>query len=325
MRHILSFLFLTLCVLTAQAQWVVKKNGQRAFPKTVPAGNYSGIAWLGGERYAVVSDKGAEDGFFLFDIATDSVSGEVRRAACVGFRGCGRAGRDDEGVAFNPQTGTVWISGEADNRIMEYGMDGQLTGRELRLPGAFGHLPANLGLEALSYNEATQTYWTCNEAGRIILQSFGVDLQPRHSFRYELDAPVAKAAKAEHYAHGVGTMCALDDGSVLVLEREFYVPKMKVGAFVACKLFRVVPEDGLGLADGAADSLVAAAQPLAKHLLASWRTSLSLLGRSLANYEGMCLGPTLTDGSRVLLLVADSQNQYAGVLRDWITSIKIRF
>lgn len=317
MRHILSFLFLTLCALTAQAQLEVRKNGQHAFPKTVPAGNYSGIAWLGGSRYAVVSDKSAEDGFFVFDIEVDSGSGEVLRATCHDFRGSGHPGRDGEGVAYNPATGTIWISGEDDNRILEYGMDGKRTGRQLHLPPALSHLPANLGLEALSYNAHTETYWTCNEADSIVLQSFGPDLQPKRSFRYRLDAPVASAAKAQHYAHGVGTVCALDDGSVLLLEREFYVPRMKLGAFVDCKLYRVEPDRANSLADG--DT------PLAKRLLASWRTSLTLLGRGIANYEGMCLGPTLADGSRVLLLVADSQNQYASVLKDWITSIRIKW
>lgn len=317
MRHILSFLFLTLCAIGAQAQLEVKKNGQHAFPKTVPAGNYSGITWLGGTHYAVVSDKSADDGFFVFDIQTDSLSGEVREASCLTFISSGHPGRDDEGVAYNPATNTIWISGEADNRIMEYGMDGKRTGRELRLPEVFSHLPSNLGLEALSYNAHTQTYWTCNEAGSIVLQSFGADLKPQRSFHYELDAPEADASKAGHYAHGVGTVCALDDGSVLLLEREFFVPRMKLGAFVNCKLFRVQPN--------AVDSLAATNQAMKKQELASWRTSLSLLGRSIANYEGMCLGPTLADGSRVLLLVADSQNQYAGVLKDWITSIKIKW
>lgn len=317
MRHLLSFLLLTLCTVGSQAQLEVKKNGQHAYPKTIPAGNYSGIAWLGGEHYAVVSDKSADDGFFLFDIRIDSLSGEVREASCLAFKSSGHPGRDDEGVAYNPSTGTIWISGEADNRIMEYGMDGRRTGRELHLSEVFSNLPSNLGQEALSYNAHTQTYWTCNEAGTIVLQSYGEDLQPRRSFRYELDVPQADASKAEQYAHGVGTACALDDGSILLLEREFYVPRMKLGAFVNCKLFRVVP--------GAVDSQAAADQPLKKQELTSWRTSLSLLGRSIANYEGMCLGPTLADGSRVLLLVADSQNQYAGVLKDWITSIKIKW
>ena len=57
--------------------------------------------------------------------------------------------------------------------------------------------------------------------------------------------------------------------------------------------------------------------------MAEWRTRLTLAGRSLANYEGMCLGPTLADGSRVIVLVADSQNQYGGVLKDWIKTLRL--
>ena len=64
--------------------------------------------------------------------------------------------------------------------------------------------------------------------------------------------------------------------------------------------------------------------PVEKELLYSWKTSLTLLKRSFANYEGMCLGPKLVDGSQVLLLVSDSQNQAHGVLRDWFRSIIIR-
>ena len=73
------------------------------------------------------------------------------------------------------------------------------------------------------------------------------------------------------------------------------------------------------------DSTATSGRTLEKRLLTSWRTHLTLLRHSIANYEGMCLGPTLTDGSRVLLLVADSQGQYAGVLKDWITSIKVKW
>ena len=57
---------------------VVKANRQRSFAKTVPPGNYSGVAWLGGSRYAVVSDKSPSDGFFVFDIRIDSVSGKIQ-------------------------------------------------------------------------------------------------------------------------------------------------------------------------------------------------------------------------------------------------------
>ena len=53
------------------------------------------------------------------------------------------------------------------------------------------------------------------------------------------------------------------------------------------------------------------------------KTRLNLLARSLANYEGMCLGPRLADGRRVVVMIADSQSQYKGILKDWLRTICI--
>ena len=39
--------------------------------KDVPAGNYSGIVRLGGNRYALVSDKMEQGGYFIFNIDID--------------------------------------------------------------------------------------------------------------------------------------------------------------------------------------------------------------------------------------------------------------
>ena len=67
----------------------ISVNKQRKFPKTVPAGNYSGITWLGGNRYAVVDDKTTASGFHLMTILTDSISGDIKnitlRNICVFF------------------------------------------------------------------------------------------------------------------------------------------------------------------------------------------------------------------------------------------------
>ena len=40
-----------------------RANRQQRFHKSVPPGNYSGITYLGSNRYALVSDKAEEDGF----------------------------------------------------------------------------------------------------------------------------------------------------------------------------------------------------------------------------------------------------------------------
>lgn len=292
---------------SVSAQVKVTENKQHCFPDSIPPGNYSGITWLGDDRYAVVSDKSADDGFFIFEITLDSLTGDLRTARNLGFRSSGFKGRDNEDIAYNPHTCTLLMTGEQDNRLLEYNLDGMRTLREAPLPEAFRHLPANLGLEALSYNPVTHRYWTCNEADSITLQPYNDSLMALPPLGYTLDAPAYEPGKASSYAHGIGALTALDDGTLLILEREVFVSASKLGSQVQCKLFQFSPATAT------------------KHLLTTWKTHLTLFGRSFANYEGMCLGPTLADGSRVLIVVADSQNQYAGVLRDWFKTFKLSF
>lgn len=241
-----------------------------------------------------------------------------------GFKSSGKPNRDGEGIAYNPHTNTIFISGEADNYIKEYNMDGRLTGREIPPTPLYKHLPGNLGLEALSYNHVTRLLWTCNESDTIYIQNYDEKLKPKQTFRYSLDKPLAEKSKAQFYAHGIGCICALDDGSLLLLEREFFVPHKKIGAFVNCKLFYCSAES-LEKSANKIDSVYCE-----KEEVANWKTSLTIFKHTIANYEGMCLGPTLPAGSlalpvdsRLLLLVADSQNQYRGVLKDWMKSLQL--
>lgn len=302
-------------------------NRQRSFRRTVPAGNYSGITWLGGDRYAVVDDKSATDGFHIFNICIDSITGRLLSVTDEGFLSSGAPGRDQEGIAWFPPTGTLFVSGEHDNRILEYTLAGKHTGRAIALPEVFGGASPVYGLESLTYNAVTHRFWTTTEStlpadgeqatslngvrNRLRLQCFDDSLQTAGWFFYEMDAPTA-SAPAAHYAMGVSELCALDDGRLVVLEREFYVPSRKLGAWVNCKLYVADPT---GHATG---------ELLGKSLLLSFRTRLTLFGRSLANYEGICLGPKLADGRCVLVMVSDSQGRYGGVLRDWFKTIVIR-
>ena len=116
--------------------------------------NYSGIAPLGGDRYAVVSDKEDQDGFFTLLIRQDLQTGQVISVEDKGFRGnpnaeVGKWGcvRDCEGVAYCGQRGTVFISGEGDQKVLEYAMDGLPTGNELQVPQEFarGKILSNAG------------------------------------------------------------------------------------------------------------------------------------------------------------------------------------
>ena len=103
---------------TMKRDLTAKVNEQVYFPETVPPGNYSGITWLGGSLYAVVSDKSKRDGFFIFHINIDPDTGQISHAYSNEFRGEDYACRDNEGIAFVAQDSTIFISGETGNRMV---------------------------------------------------------------------------------------------------------------------------------------------------------------------------------------------------------------
>jgi len=323
MRKGVLFLLLLTTAVQAMAQKVVQ-NRQRHFPKSVPAGNYSGITWLGGDRYAVVNDKSPTAGFHLMTIRIDDNTGDIREVRANSFMTDGRPNRDEEGICFVPQTNTVFVSGESDGQILEYSMNGQPTGRQLNIPEVFDEVYSNSGFEALTYNATTQLFWTTTEntlkmdgeqpsinkkiPNMLRLQSFGNDLQPREQYWYRTDSSAVKGTKGRSLL-GVSGMAALDDGRIIVMEREARKTSKNIGSFIHIKLYIVDP------------SQQQPGELLPKQLLTEFRTKINLTRRSFANYEGICVGPKLKDGRQLLLLVADSQNQYKGWLKDWFKTI----
>ena len=323
-------------VLFAQTV-VVRDLNQQSFAESVPSGNYSGITHIGGNNYAVVSDKSATAGFYVFRIDIDSVSGRIKSVINKGFYGDTLRNADCEGIVYVPETKTFFISCESDNSVAEYSLSGLATGRRLAVPSIFHGCAGNYGLEALAFDEENRLFWIMNESpigmdGRqstsqngvknmLRLQAFGMDLRPRRQFVYRMDAPTSRS-KASNYVMGVSEIASIGKGRILVLEREAFVPKLKIGAFVRCKLYEVVPDDSLSVAIDT--HITADTKVLPKRLLYTFTTKLNILSRSFANYEGMCLGPKLADGSRTLILVSDSQNNYGGVLKDWFKVFVIR-
>lgn len=271
---------------------------QQHFPKEIPAGNYSGICALGDDCYAVVDDSAPEDGFCVFRLTVDTVRGRVTAAENLGRRSSGLPNRDMEGICYRRSTQTVFVSGEKDCEVYEYSLDGRRTGRRLAMPPEMKKARRNQGLEGLAYDERRGLFWVATERplpGEKLLriQCFGDDLQPRKQFLYRPDKPVSRK-----YYHGVSALCAMDDGRLLVLERQLYVPRLKLDACALVRIYEVIPKE---------QTL------LEKRLLKEFSTRLTLTGRKFANYEGMCC---LSNGW--LLMIADSQHQYKGVLRDWL-------
>ncbi|WP_456104784.1 esterase-like activity of phytase family protein [Prevotella sp.] len=336
-KYFIFFVLFFPPTIFAQTPQLIRINPQHYFKRTVKKGNYSGLTWLGENRYAVVSDKNGESGFFIFHIQIDTVSGDIIEVREVGFHSSGEANKDEEGIAFFPKDNTLLISREADNRILEYGINGKLTGRELAIPSIFSTASRVYSFEALTYNAHTQRFWTTTEStlqpdgqqanatnqvkNRLRLQSFNDNFTPQEQYAYLMDAAGINPS-ASNYVMGVSAMTALNDGKLLVLEREFLVTKSKIGSFVENKIYCVDPAQSKIISKE--KELDTDSPYMQKKLIARWRTSLGLLRQNLANYEGMCLGPRLKDGSQVIVLCADSQDQYGGVLRDWFRTIILR-
>ena len=285
-------------------------NKQQKFPHHIPAGNYSGITAIGNERYAVVCDK-SDDGFFVFHIDIDTLSGRILGVQNEGFHPSGCPNRDQEGISFQPFTRTLFISGEADNQIMEYTLDGRRTGQQLQVPQTFSRLDRNYGLESLCYDDQTHRFYTISERPAkgdsvLWLTSFSDDGTMLQQYAYMLDTP--KPKRKGVFLNGVSELCALGGGRLLVLERTLRIPPLKIGSYAECRLYVVQPS---------------ADRQLQKTHLHTFRTKINLFRRNFANYEGLCVAKRLTDGSIILLMIADSQNHYKGILRDWLKTIRL--
>ena len=376
-------IFLAFSLLAGAQDWkVVRENSQKTFPKTVAAGNYSGIAHLHDDIYAVVSDKSDSALYFNFRIQVNPKTGELEQVENLGFteRTDGtlndgkfwqgqEKGFDHEAIV-KASDSTLVITSEGCCRLKEYPVLPTSANApkisypqnlwESRWPSSDFY--PNYNFESLAFDSVRQYLWTISESTlrkdgqpatpqnglpnqlRLMRYDWGKIKENRNkenngkedcseqesskkasrymtAYAYQMDQPSTNK-KADIYVMGVSELCALPDGQLLVLEREAFIPKIKIGAFCKCKLYLVNP---LNSEEFAMKEKFSSDTPfLQKRLFAEWKTGLSLSKRSFANYEGMCLGPKLEDGSQVVILLSDSQDQYAGVLKDWFKTIVIR-
>ena len=375
--NILS-VFLAFSLLAGAQDWkVVRENSQKTFPKTVAAGNYSGIAHLHDDIYAVVSDKSDSALYFNFRIQVNPQTGELEQVENLGFteRTDGtlndgkpwlglEKGFDHEAIV-KVSDSTLVIASEGYCRLKEFSIlptsaDAAKVGYpqnlwESRWPSSDFY--PNYNFESLAFDSVHQYLWTIPESTfrkdgqpatpqnglanrlRLMRLNWGKmkedsnkeeyseqvnskkDSRYMMTYAYQMDQP-STHKKADIYVMGVSELCVLPDGQLLVLEREAFIPKIKIGAFCKCKLYLINP---LNSEEFSMKEKFSSDTPfLKKKLLTEWKTGLSLSKRSFANYEGMCLGPKLEDGSQVVILLSDSQDQYAGVLKDWFKTIVIR-
>ncbi len=337
--NILS-IFLAFSLLAGAQDWkVVRENPQKAFPKTVAAGNYSGIAHLHDDNYAVVSDKSDSALYFNFRIQVNPKTGELEQVENLGFTertdGTLNAGKfwrgqekgfDHEAIV-KASDSTVVITSEGYCRLKEYPVlptsanapkiSYQQNLWERSWPSSDFY--PNYNFESLAFDSVRQFLWTIPEStlrkdgqpatpqnglanqlrlmrlnwGKIkenrnipesTLRKDGQPATPQNglanqlrlmrydggkikenrnkenngkedcceqesskkasrymtAYAYQMDQP-SSHKKADIYVMGVSELCALPDGQLLVLEREAFIPMIKIGSFCKCKLYQINP------------------------------------------------------------------------------------
>ena len=115
--------------------------------------------------------------------------------------------------------------------ILEYTLNGQLTGRSLNIPDVFSSACGNCGFEALTYNAVRHRFWTTTEntlkedgdkpnikrkiPNMLRLQSFDDQLQPVGQYWYMTDSSAVVDVKGKNTL-GVSGLAALDNGLELI-------------------------------------------------------------------------------------------------------------
>jgi hypothetical protein len=287
----------------------------------------SGIAWLGGDRYVAVMDN--SDRLLSFRLEV-SLTGEPERVSDLKLIRLGEQ-HDYEDVAPCPPllarriaerrrargdrvpTSSLLVCEENTPAIRAVDAEsGELLGI-VPVPGVFAGRRPNRGLESLAVDPDGRVIWTALEEAlpadgsasgegrgtvvriaRIAVPD-AADAPPDAQFAYAVAAPHAfvRILSGEPLA-GLVALVALGDGRLLALERAAgpglppFKSRITLIDTAAAGDVSAVEADLADLSD--------------RHLVRSllWEDALG------CNLEGLCLGPRLADGRRLLVGVADN-------------------
>lgn len=304
--------------IAEDGRWRIEVVGELARPDLPGSESMGGITWISNSVYWAVTDWNPV--VWELDMPADPATGKL--SGCTMRELCRPADAIDvEGIARDPLDGSMWIADERAGRIKRHDpVTGIVTGA-VELPEIMKGVYKDLGLESLMISDDGLTMWTCAEAalrcdGPYATRTDGTDVRLMRFARTAADAPWRNSGQWVYHTDsiaggswhnsrnqdlsrcGIAELCALDDRTLLVLEREFskvMIPRLR------CRIYEAdlsAATDVQGLAS------VTNAPSLKR---ATKRLLFETTGFSM--YEGMCLGPRLEDGSRLLVLVSDGDKR----------------
>lgn len=273
----------------------------------------SGITWRGGDLYDAVSDA---DGYvYRLQIQINEENGKIKSCKKISSFHVDDA-TDLEGCAWDPLRENLWIVDEWDQRIFACNEQGNVTKGIEILPLFTGdNIRYLMGFESLSIRSDGMEMWTANEEAlmgdgdgssksegslvrlvRLLPTSLTNEFYISEQYAYRVD-PVAGSPYQNIQRSGISDLCVLDNGSLLVLEREMsrvnLIPRFR------CRIY-VVDFIGADEVTKFPELRGKQIQPVKKELLYEYA--------GFSMYEGICLGPKLKDGSRILIMVSDGDD-----------------
>jgi hypothetical protein len=269
----------------------------------------SGIAWVGGGRYAAVMDNSPQ--VLFFDLQLSQV-GRPRRVENLRLLTL-ESSHDYEGIAWRPtRPGSLFLAEEDTPAIREFDVE---NGRELGqhpVPEIFLGRRPNRGFESLAVEPDARHAWVATEEAvpldgpasaegvSTVVRIARVPLTPRAGpdgiqLAYAVDPPHAFTRLFDGDAiSGLSELVWLEPGRLLALERSGGpgLPPFSNRLYAVATAGAI---DVAGVTGGLAER---PATHVAKDLI--WRGELGL------NLEGLALGPRLANGSWPLVGVADN-------------------
>ena len=232
--------------------------------------------------------------------------------------------KDVEGIAYDPLRGTFWAADEVYAKVSEHD---PRTGRrlgELRLPSVFGKCRRTYGFESLCIRPDGLEMWLANEEalpcdGPVSTPEHGTTVRLARFTRtgrddawkdagqwaYATDS-IGGGAPLNACRSGLSSLCALEDGTLLALEREYSFKPLPT---LRCRIYAIDRSQATDIA--ARESLAPGTlpfTPVAKTLLYDADTGLAM-------YEGLAPGPIASDGSRLFYLISDGDKMMSRKLR----------
>ena len=320
---IASCILLPACTMLPAAaadglKWRIEAVGELNRPDLPGSESMGGITWISNSIYWAVTDW--KPVVWELDMPVDPATGKLN--GCTMRKLCRPADAIDvEGIARDPLDGSMWIADERAGSVKRHDpWTGEVTGT-MELPGIMKNTYKDLGIESLTISDGGLAMWICAEAalqcdGPYATRTDGTDVRLMRFARTAADAPWRIVGQWVYHTDsivggswynnrkedlsrcGVAELCALDDGMLLVLEREFskvMFPRLR------CRIYEV----DLSYATDVQGLESITNTPSLKR--AEKRLLFETTGFSM--YEGMCLGPRLEDGSRLLVLVSDGDKR----------------